>query len=69
MRAVTGTTYDRVALTGTNSSAGDNGPALAATMLTPSGIAVAPDGDVVVGDRSISSGGSEIRSIVGPWPL
>jgi signal peptidase I len=69
VRAVTGTTYDRVALTGTNSSAGDNGPALAATMLTPSGIAVAPDGDVVVGDRSISSGGSEIRSIVGPWPL
>jgi signal peptidase I len=69
VRAVNGTTYAQVALSGTNSSAGDNGPAVSATMLAPSGIVVAPDGDVVVSDRSASAGGSELRTIVGPWPL
>jgi signal peptidase I len=69
VRAVTGANFSPVALTGTNTSAGDNGPAVAATMLTPSGIAIAPDGDVLVTDRSVAAGGSEIRSIVGPWPL
>lgn len=69
VRAVTGANYSQVALTGTNSSAGDNGPAVAATMRTPSGIVIAPDGDLRVSDRSTTSGSSKIRSIVGPWPL
>jgi signal peptidase I len=69
VRAVTGSTYSQVALTGTSSSVGDNGPAVAATMLTPSGILIAPGGDLLVSDRSVASGGSEVRTIVGPWPI
>jgi sugar lactone lactonase YvrE len=69
VRAVDGATYAHVALTGTNSSIGDNGPAVSATMRAPSGIAVSADGDVVLSDRSTSAGSSEIRRIVGPWPL
>lgn len=69
VRAVTGTTYSQVALTGTSSSAGDGGPALAATMRSPSGLAIAADGAVVVSDRSTTSGSNDLRTIVGPWPL
>jgi hypothetical protein len=38
-------------------------------MFAPSGIVVTADGDVLVSDRSTSSGGSEVRAVVGPWPL
>jgi DNA-binding beta-propeller fold protein YncE len=69
VRSVSGGTYAQVALTGTNSSVGDNGPALSATMRAPSGIAVSADGDLLLSDRSTSAGGSEIRRIIGPWPL
>jgi signal peptidase I len=69
IRAVTGSTYAPVALTGSNSAVGDNGPAVTATMRIPSNIAVAPDGDVVISDRSTTAGSNNVRSIVGPWPL
>ena len=69
VRSVSGSTYSQAALTGANSSVGDNGPAISATMRTPSGVAVTASGDVLVTDRATTSGSSKIRSIVGPWPL
>lgn len=66
IRAANGATTRRVALTGTSGSAGDGGPAIAATARTPSGIATTPSGDLLVSDRSATAGSNEVRRIVGP---
>jgi trimeric autotransporter adhesin len=63
VRKVTGTAVTLVAFTGGNSSSGDNGPALAATMRTPAMLALMADGDLLVTDRATNTGSSEIRRI------
>jgi sugar lactone lactonase YvrE len=64
-RVVTGAS-SLLALTGVNSAIGDNGPAIAATMRTPSGIAVNAAGDVFVSDRSATAGSNRVRLVVDP---
>ncbi len=68
VRAVSGGSVVPFALTGTSSSAGDGGPAVAAAMRTPSGLAVGPDGTWWMSDRAATSGSNDVRSVVGPWP-
>ncbi len=46
LRIITGTNVSQYAGTGTNTSTGDGGPAIAATTGNPTGIAIAPDGSV-----------------------
>ena len=48
VRRVVGTAVTQVAFTGSNSSAGDNGPAIGATVRTPSMLIVLADGDLLV---------------------
>jgi hypothetical protein len=68
LRVVTGTTVSPVGLTGTNSSSGNRGPVLAATMRTPARAALDLAGNLWVSDRSTSSGSSVVRRITGPYP-
>jgi sugar lactone lactonase YvrE len=63
IRRATGTAISLVAFTGTNTSTGDNGPALGATVQTPSSVAVLANGDLLVADRAITAGASDVRRI------
>jgi len=63
VRQLSGGTATPVAFTGTNSSAGDDGPALAATIRTPAMLTVLADGDVLVSDRATNTGASDVRRI------
>ena len=56
VRQVVGTAVTQVGFTGTNSSTGDNGPALGATARTPSMLSVLADGDLLVSDRATNAG-------------
>lgn len=67
-RMVAAGTVSPVALTGTNSSTGDRGPAVAATMRTPARLAADVAGNLWVSDRSTSTGSSVVRRITGPYP-
>ncbi len=63
VRRVSGTVVSPLAFTSSNTSTGDNGPALAATARTPSGLTFLADGDLLVADRATSNGSSDIRRI------
>jgi signal peptidase I len=63
LRTVTTTTVSPLALTGTNSSTGDDGPALAATARAPAMVATASDGDLLFSDRATNSGANDVRRI------
>jgi hypothetical protein len=63
VRQVVGTTVTQVGFTGTNSSTGDNGPALGATISTPSMLSILSDGDLLVADRATTAGSSDIRRV------
>lgn len=67
-RLVAAGSYSQLAFSGTNSSIGDNGPSIAATIATPSGVAVAGDGTIYLADRSTTATSSRVRRIVGPFP-
>ena len=58
-----GTAVTQVAFTGTNSSTGDDGPAVGATIRTPSMLTVLADGDLLVSDRATNSGSNDVRRI------
>ena len=68
VRMVVSGTVTNVALTGTNSGVGDNGPAVAATMRTVAGIALDATGNVFVSDSSNTAASSRVREVVGPIP-
>ena len=63
LRQVSGTAVTPLAFTGTNSSAGDGGPALGATARTPSFLTVLADGDLLVSDRATNAGSNDVRRI------
>jgi DNA-binding beta-propeller fold protein YncE len=63
VRQVVGTAVTQVAFTGTNSSTGDNGPALGATIRTPARLSVLFDGDLLVSDSATTAGSTDIRRI------
>ncbi len=63
VRQVVGTTVTQVGFTGANSAVGDNGPALGATIRTPSMLSVLSDGDLLVSDRATNAGSTDIRRI------
>ena len=63
LRKVAGTAVTLLAFTGTNSSTGDNGPALAATSATPAMVDVLTGGDLLVSDRAVTAGSSDVRRI------
>ncbi|MFZ4517311.1 MAG: signal peptidase I [Microthrixaceae bacterium] len=56
------------AFTGTSGTAGDNGPAAAATIVSPSGVAVRTGGDVIVSDRATTAGSNRVRLVRDPVP-
>lgn len=68
LRLISGTTVVPLGFTGANSANGDGGPVQAATIRTPSALALEADGDVLVADRSTGSGSSDVRRIVTPLP-
>lgn len=63
LRRISATAVTPLAFTGTNGTAGDNGPAVAATATTPSGVAVLASGDVLVSDRATATGANDVRRV------
>jgi signal peptidase I len=68
LRLATGTNVTQVAFTGTSGTTGDSGPALAALVGTPAGLALQPNGDLLVSDRLATAGGNRVRLIRNPLP-
>ena len=68
VRLVTGTNVVPLGFTGANSANGDGGPVQAATIRTPSALALEADGDVLVADRATNAGSNDVRRIVTPLP-
>ena len=66
VRRISGSTSALVAFTGTSASSGDGGPAVAATMRTPSSIALTAAGDLLVSDRASTAGSNEVRRTITP---
>ena len=63
VRLVTGTNVELMAGTGTAGSTGDNGPAIAALVNAPNGVAASSTGAVWVADTS----NNRVRRVVGPF--
>ena len=57
------TAVTQLAFTGSTGSAGDNGPAIAATVRSPAGLSVTASGDLLVSDRSTNNGNTDVRRI------
>ena len=66
VRAATAGTARPISFSGTNSSTGDGGPAIAATARTPSGLALTAAGDLLVSDRSATAGSNRVRRVIDP---
>jgi streptogramin lyase len=64
VRMVSGTNVVALAGTGTSGFSGDNGPAIAALVTTPTGIAANASGNVWFSDTGTTS--HSVRSITGP---
>jgi sugar lactone lactonase YvrE len=62
VRLVSGTSIGLLAGTGTSGSTGDNGPAIAALLITPAGVAANSSGDVWI----VDSGTHRVRRVEGP---
>jgi len=62
VRLVTSGNVSQLAATGTSGSTGDNGPAIAALMTTPAGLAANASGDVWV----VDAGNHRVRRVEGP---
>jgi sugar lactone lactonase YvrE len=63
VRRATATAVTQVAFTGSNGNAGDNGPAIGASIRTPAGLAVTATGDLLVSDRATNSGANDVRRV------
>ena len=63
VRRASTTAVTQLAFTGSNGSAGDNGPAIAATVRSPAGLSVTASGDLLVSDRSTNNGNTDVRRI------
>ena len=62
VRLVSGANISLLAGTGTSGSTGDNGPAIAALLTTPAGVAASSSGDVWI----VDSGTHRVRRVEGP---
>jgi signal peptidase I len=63
VRRATATTVTQVAFTGSNGTAGDNGPAIGATVRSPAGVTITTGGDLLVSDRANNSGANDVRRV------
>lgn len=63
VRRVSDTEVTRAAFTGSSGSTGDNGPAVGATVRSPSGLTVTAAGDLLVSDRATTSGSNDVRRV------
>ena len=63
VRRATAAAVTQVGFTGSTGTAGDNGPAIGATVRSPAGLSVTAAGDLLVSDRATNSGASDVRRI------
>lgn len=68
VRLASATAVTPLGFSGTSGSAGDGGPAVVATIVSPGGVALRADGSVLVSDRSATAGSNDVRLLRTPLP-